>query len=128
MALLGFKNRFASRILDGSKRQTIRKKRKHPIVAGETLHLYTGLRTKNAKKLATPLAKEVWWVVIEYNRPVSAIRVYTHQGGVLVDKLESHKELNEFARLDGFDSWDDMRDFWIQEHGGSIFRGTLIEW
>lgn len=49
--LLGFKRRFVSAILSGSKCHTIRAKRTRPPRVGETLHCYTGLRQKGATLL-----------------------------------------------------------------------------
>lgn len=51
MGLYNFKERFVPFILDGSKKHTIRAKRRYPDKPGNTLHLYTGLRTRDARLL-----------------------------------------------------------------------------
>lgn len=51
MPLLNFQKQFVPMVEDGSKRHTIRAMRKHPISAGQTLYLYTGLRRKGARLL-----------------------------------------------------------------------------
>ena len=51
MPLIGFKKEFADLVESGAKRQTIRAPRKRPIKVGDTLYLYTGLRTKQCRKL-----------------------------------------------------------------------------
>ena len=51
MPLLGFKEQFAEKILDGTKKHTMRNPRKIPIQAGDTLYMYTGLRTKDCKHI-----------------------------------------------------------------------------
>ena len=48
--LLGF-TKLRSKLLDGSKTQTIRKPRKYPIQEGDMLHIYWKLRTKECEKL-----------------------------------------------------------------------------
>lgn len=51
MPAYSFQKRFVPYIQDGSKRQTIRSRRKHPAKPGDTLYLYYGLRTKHCRKL-----------------------------------------------------------------------------
>ena len=50
MPLLGF-TKLKQKLLDGSKTQTIRKPRKHPIRVGDKLYIYWKLRTKECEKL-----------------------------------------------------------------------------
>jgi hypothetical protein len=50
MPLLGF-TKLKEKLLDGSKTQTIRKLRKHPLKVGDILHIYWKLRTKECEKL-----------------------------------------------------------------------------
>jgi len=51
MPALNFQSRFADLVASGKKRQTIRPVRRHPIKAGDLLHLFTGMRTKRCKRL-----------------------------------------------------------------------------
>lgn len=51
MGLYNFKEQFVPFILSGAKTHTIRAVRRHPDKPGNTLYLYTGLRTKKAKLL-----------------------------------------------------------------------------
>ena len=60
MGLYNFKAQFVPFIKAGSKKHTIRAARRYPAKPGETLHLYTGLRTKKAK-----LIKRVECVKVE---------------------------------------------------------------
>jgi len=48
--LLGF-TKLKDKLLDGSKTQTIRKPRKHPLKVGDKLFVYWKLRTKDCEKL-----------------------------------------------------------------------------
>jgi len=50
MPLLGF-TKLKSKLLDGSKTQTIRKPRKYPLKVGDKLFVYWKLRTKECEKL-----------------------------------------------------------------------------
>ena len=50
MPLLGF-TKLLDKLLDGSKTQTIRLPRKHPLKVGDRLFIYWMLRTKNCRKL-----------------------------------------------------------------------------
>jgi len=50
MPLLGF-TKLKEKLLDGSKTQTIRKPRKHPLKVGDKLFIYWKLRTKQCEKL-----------------------------------------------------------------------------
>lgn len=50
MTLLGF-TKLLPKLLDGTKTQTIRKPRKHPLKVGMTVQIYWKLRTKQCRKL-----------------------------------------------------------------------------
>ena len=67
MVLYGFKNQFAPLVANGSKVHTIRDYRKDDRHAkpGDRLQLYTGLRTKQCKKLLDP--DPVCWDVFDIN-------------------------------------------------------------
>jgi hypothetical protein len=128
MALLGFKKRFAPKVRGGKKRQTIRNFRKYPIRVGETLYLYTALRTKYSEKLREAKCKSVDVITISFN---------TGSISYGSEILTKDHELDSFAKKDGFNDWNDMRDFWIQEHGVKKgnrkvillpYTGTLIQW
>lgn len=54
MALFNFQERFVPFIQDGTKTQTIRTIRSYPQKVGAPMHLYSGLRTKYAKRIIEP--------------------------------------------------------------------------
>ena len=58
MPLLGF-TKLLDKLLDGSKTQTIRRPRKHPIKVGDTLFIYWKLRTKECKKLGEGMVTRI---------------------------------------------------------------------
>lgn len=119
MAILGFKKRFAGKVKSGKKRQTIRAFRKYPIKVGDPLYLYTGLRTKHAKRLRVTTCLSTHLIHIDLSRNVIILpnAVFNTTG-----------ELNRFARRDGFSDWADMKAFWKETHKGRMFKGTLIRW
>ncbi len=117
MGLYGFKERFAPRILDGSKTHTIRPLRAIADKPGNTLHLYTGLRTKRAKLLMrVPCVK------------VESILMYEdgYRLAIVVDGSDLEQdECEAFARRDGFTSLADMKSFW---NGRLPFEGQIVHW
>lgn len=132
MPLLGFKKQFATMVELGLKvqttavpgtaeaiikRQTIRAKRKdgrNPHV-GDTLYLYTGLRTKACRKLGEAVCVIVEEIVISKYGPIVA-------GNYL-----SVDDASDLAFEDGFKCYGDMLDFFEKEHG-LPFWGLLIKW
>jgi len=58
LPLLGF-TKLKEKLLDGSKTQTIRKPRKHPIKKGDKLFVYWKLRTKECEKLGEAIVTKV---------------------------------------------------------------------
>lgn len=124
MVAYSFKPRFAKLIRDGQKCQTIRAHRpsrsgRHAYV-GERLQLYTGLRTKAAVKIIPdPICTAVLpcWIIFDRRR---IVRVST---GTL-----EVRDLDAFARRDGFADLADMSAFWLHHHGDANFDGVVIEW
>lgn len=116
MPALNFKARFADAVERGTKRQTIRAKRKHPIKVGDRLYHYTGMRTKACRKLAEQDCTHVRGIEIK------------HPDGVIVDGIRlSRSGATALARRDGFETVEDFIEFFRAEHG-LPFRGDLIEW
>ena len=54
MPAYNFKKQFAPLVGSGEKRQTVRFPRKRQTVKGDTLYLYTGMRTSACRKLVDP--------------------------------------------------------------------------
>jgi hypothetical protein len=109
-----FKSRFADAVASGAKRQTIRAngKRRHAR-PGEALQLYTGMRTKDCRKLR------------------DAVCVISTYCAIYDDRITTGKhpsiDLDEFAQRDGFADFTDMTD-WFRETHGLPFIGQLIVW
>ncbi len=121
MALISFQKQFAGMVKDGTKRQTIRKHRRREISVGDTLHLYTGLRTRDATLLGVVKCKSVWKTAI-YNG-----RVYLEGPGGFGHFLRSSGQLKNFATDDGFKDWEEMAG-WFKKTHKLPFHGNLITW
>lgn len=107
------------------KLQTIRAMRRTNMpTAGCDLQLFTGLRTSSCRRLANVRCSGV--------RPISLaglvrdpVRQYPDAEIRIAN--EPVADLDAFARLDGFQRYEDFAEFF--RHGGkSCFDGYLIEW
>lgn len=133
MVAYSFNKRFIEPILVGlgekrlhdvaPKRQTIRAvgKRRHAR-PGETIQLYTGMRTKQCRKIGEARCVE--------NIPV---RITVPKYGAVPLNIQIGEDAsfyvtNDFANYDGFESESDMHAFWRKEHGPGDFFGVLIKW
>jgi hypothetical protein len=106
------------------KRQTIRANgRRRHARPGETLQHYYGMRTTKCFKIGDARCKSI-----------SDVRLYIHAEWIEIKgeaELRKGRQLDAFARDDGFDDWADMRAFWLEEHDGKHlgpFVGVLIKW
>ena len=117
--LLGFKKQFAGPILDGTKIFTIREKRKVEPKIGETLHMYSGLRTKYCEKITS-----------EHKLTgVSSIKMVVSDGKIAI--LINNKGLNRFEQkvfttCDGFTNRQSFIDFWLKDVKPNKFGTRMI--
>jgi hypothetical protein len=113
------------------KRQTIRAvgKKRHARV-GETLQLYTGMRTKQCRQIGTARCVSVDPIVIRFFKHQHSDRVRIGEPSVKVLVLDRPHRLDAFAKEDGFHSWGHLREFWRQEHPDvdNLFEGLIIKW
>ena len=101
MPALSFQKQFVSMIEDGTKHHTIRRKRKSPIKVGDALYLYTGMRTKQCRKI-----KDV------HCSAISPVVIYPKLGRVVLDgKMLSLDDTLRFAVRDGFANQMDFFKF-----------------
>ncbi len=121
MPTLSFKAQFVDKIERRKKTQTIRNYRKHPIQAGDHLYLYYAQRSKWCRKIGEAECLSVSSITIT----ADSIQIG------LVGQIRTDAEwLNNFSKADGFKSWEEMKSFWIDNHGPDCFpfRGVLIRW
>ena len=123
MPAINFQERFVSAIESGQKTSTIRQKRKRPIKVGDTLYLYTGLRTPNAQLIGTATCSEVNNCTVDIRR--ASIHIYRKYGSVLLWQL-SH--LEKLAEKEGFNDPRDMFIFFKQTYKKDVFTGVQIQW
>ena len=114
MVAYNFKARFAPDVEARRKTQTIRPdgKRKHAR-QGVAIQLYTGMRTKDCRKLGEAICSGSTRCTIDYDRVAV--------GGFNVPGLDA------FAQADGFHDFVSMAA-WFEEAHGLPFHGTLIKW
>lgn len=131
MGLYNFQKRFEVFIRRGDKTHTIRARRKHPDKPGNTLHLYTGLRTKHAKLIGRFVCTKVEEIEIEM-RPAKGNGVLTrglYFPEVVIDGTElDATEKEAFARRDGFQNFTEMIQFWREPKNRLPFHGNVIHW
>lgn len=117
MPALNFIKKLAPKVEAGIKRCTIRARRKdgRDPRAGQTLYLYTGMRTTVCRKLmetlclsTEPIAIEAWHNVIVGTKPLDLAEEET------------------LARADGFETSCDFFEFFEKAHGFP-FYGLLIK-
>ncbi len=120
MVAYSFKRRFVEPIRSGSKRQTIRSERKRHARIGETLQLYTAMRTKQCALIGTAKCIGVEPITFDFdwNKIAAGAR-----------NLTKPHELEAFAKSDGFENWNALREFWEAEHNAiTRWSGVLIRW
>lgn len=134
MVAYSFRPRFVGPILAGSKRQTIRAGRRRHAAPGEEVQLYTGMRTRHCKLIGRAKCIATYRIVIDLVRQsINAEEDPSRDWEVGVPlefpAIVAARTIDDFARLDGFEDWPDMRAFWRGEHPGvDEFIGWLITW
>jgi len=118
MVAFNFKAQFADDVESGKKRQTIRQKCRCRI--GDALQLYTGMRTKNCRKLRDAACLDVVSVIIG-DDPFGRLRVIVGGREIRGGRLD------QFVKADGFARRMDLRDFFAVQYG-LPFNGWLIKW
>lgn len=117
MPAISFKKQFAEKVKTGEKRQTVRAYRKdgRDPKPGDMLYLYTGMRTKNCKKLKEVVCQHIKDVIID-------------KGMAYINSFPAVRfERDDFAKADGFNNFKEMEAFFSRVHG-LPFYGLLIGW
>lgn len=138
MVAYSFQSQFVDPIEAGTKRQTIRAigKRRHAR-PGDALQLYTGMRTRNCRKILAldPTCLDVQPICIDVSQRTKTTALAFRAPVFVIDRITINgvelcalKNLEDFARADGFASLEEMADFWGRTHGPGIFVGALITW
>lgn len=126
MPALNFHARFAELVSSFEKRQTIRVRgKRQPPKVGDTLYLYTGMRTSACRKLATVACVSVEPIMVDpVHRTVSMPRGQAgHQFWSVLDQ----DEVGALALADGFTHSADFFAFFADAYGRAV-SGYLIKW
>ena len=116
-----FKDRFAGKVRDGTKQQTIRLSAR--CKAGDVLSLrrWTGKPYRSKQELIrTSICAAVRQVVMAIE-PGFGFMLWVEGTPLLLDEIEA------IAVADGFASAEDMIEWFMDEHG-LPFSGWLIQW
>lgn len=127
MVAYSFQSRFDEKIRKGSKTSTSRPvgRRRHAHV-GDSLQLYSGMRTKSCKKLLTPdpVCTSVHALRLDEGRVGS-------QKGKLFVWVDGYslrgRSLDAFVASEGFSSRSELRDFFRTQYG-LPWSGINIRW
>lgn len=131
--LLGYKKRFVLPIKIGTKVHTCRKKRKINPKIGETLYMYSALRTKhcelitNKEKLISTQKVKITVKVLRRSKSILGIDVNIAVDGRKLNLVE----MQQFAKFDGFESIADFGSFFATGvKPGAKIMGTfdLYHW
>ena len=127
MPAYNFQSRFAPPILSGAKFTAIRR---NPAKVGSTAYLFTGMRTKACKLLGYSEIVRCDHITIgRKDNGMANIKLGSRQLSVIA--------ANDIARRDGFDTAEDMVEWFeatyklpINRTGCAhdVFDGFLIEW
>lgn len=123
MPSLNFQQRFAGKVESGEKPHTIRAKRKRPIKSGDTLYLFTGMRTKYCRRLATKICTKVEAITIDWR--TKQVCIYKPVFDCMVPM--NNEEIRKLAIKDGFDSVAEFYKWFVSESNPE-FEGDLIWW
>lgn len=116
MPAYNFRSEFAELVERREKRQTIRRRRKRPTRVGDSLILFTGMRTSSCRRLAEVICRRLRDILI------------VGPGQVAVDGWPlSPEEIERLAKVDGFLSGYEFIDFFRRQHG-LPFEGVIVMW
>jgi hypothetical protein len=136
MVAYGFMLQFCQPIADGldggdGKGGTIRGDRvRGHAQAGDHLQLYYAMRTKQCRLIGRAVCIETRPVKLDFSAHAVVLERSTPSfpRGQRVIVFERVRQLDAFARFDGFGDFGEMRDFWKAEHDARIFDGWHIRW
>lgn len=126
MPALNFNTQFALAVETGTKSQTIRAHRKDGrphCKVGDTIKLYTGMRTKSCRVLRTARVTRIDTITINaIDMQLNGRQIFSN-----LDSRDADLTDNEFAKNDGFNSFTDMAA-WFERTHGLPFSGVVIYW
>jgi hypothetical protein len=122
MPAYNFQRQFIAPILRGDKPHTIRHRRMHPVKPGDTIMMFTGLRTKHCTRFGTAPCVKVEPIII-YPWKMEVL-IADHQG---VFGWMREDEINALARRDGFTGASAFFAF-FKQYGLEMLSAFEIIW
>lgn len=117
--VIGFNKQFVAPILNGDKVHTLRDDKTERWIAGRSMQMATGVRTKNYNCFKEDTCKSTQEVVLQYKKDTLIIKISGR-------KLNAF-EVYDFVRRDGFKSNADFV-LWFFPKGSGIQFKKLIHW
>ena len=123
MVAYNFKSAFHGAIIAGfTVRHAGGKRHARP---GESVQIYTGLRTKDARKLIPdPVCVGLDVITIQVDRLAKHFVGQIEINGMPLSADQAHA----FALADGFSGLEQFGRFWLATHGAGRFEGVVIRW
>lgn len=119
MRVILFQERFASLVEAGTKRQTIRKAARCKVGDVLSLRRWSGKPYRSKQVIIKQtVCTGISMVIIEERNLIFPYHP---------DSVKSYKEMNDFARSDGFSDYGEMADWFMETHG-LPFVGEVIQW
>lgn len=129
MVAYTFKGRFVEPIQEKTKRQTIRAvgKKRHAW-PGDRIQVYTGDRF-HPRKVGESTCQSREAIRFDFAAGRVWIGEGVHHSDQGVRIIQGDAALDHFARLDGFQDWQALVDFWAETHNvEDSWTGILITW
>ena len=121
MVAYSFKQRFVGAIKAGTKAQTARGDRRRHARVGETIQLYTGMRTSHCRLIGTATCCSIEPVRFDFEAQEVEVGA--------TPPLDALPALDAFAQADGFDDYRGLCEFWRETHATTErWEGVLIRW
>lgn len=127
MPALNFQKQFAKDVEYGQKCQTVRAPRKDGrphCKTGDTLKLYTGMRSKSCRLLITATVTHTAKILIEETE----MFINGHRLPSAIYDRDCETTDNEFAQANGFEGGFMQMASWFRDTHGLPFEGTVIYW
>jgi uncharacterized protein YqfB (UPF0267 family) len=116
--VIGFKKQFVPKILDGTKKHTIREDATNRWKEGRVMDMATGVRTKQYNKFTEQICTGIQTILI--------IRVSDELNQTIVNVDGRELSLDEIQKLAWNDGFENLIDFWLWFKDG--FDGKILHW
>lgn len=126
--VLGFKERFKQPILEGKKIHSIREDAHDRWKAGNLIHAATGVRTSKYDCFLTGVCVSVQYVFMTYYFGRLEVSIGSDP---YCDQYLHHPAIEQLAKNDGFESYQDFADWFIpliEASADNRFSGKIIHW